>query len=316
MLVAHGREEKRRCGVSARPAGVDIVAAVPELRQLRTFVALADELNFTRAAERLHVGQQAVSKTVAQLERELGVELVERTTREVRLTAAGEALVAHGRPVLRAADAAFAAARDAGRGLSGTVRLGVSPAIGPREREELVRALRRDAPEVSVSVLEVRPGDVRRLLLAGALDLVITRTGASAADVDSAPLRPTPAGLFVAAGHRLAGAREVALRELDGERLLTWSPPGTAFTDLLVTRLEAAGARVEPVEARVTGLSGLTELADRGAVALLPADWTGGEDVVRVALAEEVTLPLLVQWPVGAVPAAVRRVRASLSSAG
>ncbi|MGH3981026.1 MAG: LysR family transcriptional regulator [Pseudonocardiaceae bacterium] len=60
--------------------------AVPELRQLRAFVAVATELSFTRAAEQLHVGQQAVSKTVRQLERELGVELLERSPHKVRLT--------------------------------------------------------------------------------------------------------------------------------------------------------------------------------------------------------------------------------------
>lgn len=62
---------------------------MPELRQPRTFVAVAEERNFTRAAERLHLAQQAVSKSVRQLERELGVELLERTTREVRLTPPG-----------------------------------------------------------------------------------------------------------------------------------------------------------------------------------------------------------------------------------
>ena len=71
---------------------------MPELRQLRAFVAVAEELNFTRAAERLHLGQQAVSKSVGQLERELGVALLERTTREVRLTPAGDARSAAGWP--------------------------------------------------------------------------------------------------------------------------------------------------------------------------------------------------------------------------
>jgi DNA-binding transcriptional LysR family regulator len=65
-----------------------LVAAVPELRQLRAFVAVAEERNFTRAAARLHLAQQAVSKSVRGLERELGVELLQRTTREVRLTPA------------------------------------------------------------------------------------------------------------------------------------------------------------------------------------------------------------------------------------
>jgi DNA-binding transcriptional LysR family regulator len=289
---------------------------VPDLRQLRTFVALAEELSFTRAAERLFVGQQAVSKSVRQLERELGVELVERTTHDVRLTAAGAALLEAGRPALAAADAAFTAAREAGQGLTGTIRVGVSPAVSPLDRQEVVDVLRRGAPDVSVSLLEVRPRDVRRLLRARELDLVLARTSDDAPDVDSAALRPTPAVLCVPTGHRLAGADPVALGQLDGERLLTWSPPGTAFTDLLLTRLAAAGAQVEPVESRVTGSTGLAELADRDAVALMPAGWPPADDVAQVALADDVTLPLLVLWPTGAPSAAVRRVREGMTRVG
>jgi DNA-binding transcriptional LysR family regulator len=289
---------------------------VPDLRQLRTFVALAEELSFTRAAERLFVGQQAVSKSVRQLERELGVELVERTTHDVRLTAAGAALLEAGRPALAAADAAFAAAREAGQGLTGTIRVGVSPAVSPLDRQEVVDVLRRGAPDVSVSLLEVRPRDVRRLLRARELDLVLARTSDDAPDVDSAALRPTPAVLCVPAGHRLAGGDPVGLAQLDGERLLTWSPRGTAFTDLLLTRLAAAGAQVEPVESRVTGSTGLAELADRDAVALMPAGWQPADEVAQVPLADDVTLPLLVLWPTGAPSAAVRRVREGMTRAG
>src|SRR5688572_6536701 len=104
---------------------------MPELRHLRLFLAVAEERNFTRAAERLHMAQQAVSKAVAQLERELGVELLERTTREVRPTAAGAALLAAGPDALAAVERAFATAVEVGKGLSGTVRLGVTPALGP-----------------------------------------------------------------------------------------------------------------------------------------------------------------------------------------
>jgi DNA-binding transcriptional LysR family regulator len=289
---------------------------VPDLRQLRTFVALAEELSFTRAAERLFVGQQAVSKSVRQLERELGVELVERTTHDVRLTSAGTALLEAGRPALAAADAAFEAAREAGQGLTGTIRVGVSPAVSPLDRQEVVDVLRRGAPDVSVSLLEVRPRDVRRLLRARELDLVLARTSDDAHDVDSAALRPTPAVLCVPAGHRLAGGDPVALAQLDGERLLTWSPRGTAFTDLLLTRLAAAGAQVESVESRVTGSTGLAELAERDAVALMPAGWPPADDVAQVALADDVTLPLLVLWPTGAPSAAVRRVREGMTRAG
>jgi DNA-binding transcriptional LysR family regulator len=288
--------------------------SVPELRQLRVFVAVAEELNFTRAAERLHLAQQAVSKSVGQLERELGVELLERTTREVRLTRAGAALLESGLDALAAADAAFDRAREVGRGLSGTVRVGVSPAVGPAEREHLVRVLRDGAPELSVSLLEVRPGEVLEALRDRRVDLVVARTSGRTPGLDSVALRPSPVVLAVPAGHRLARARSARLAELDGERLLTWSPPGTPFTDLLTARLTAAGARVEPVEARVTGAQRLTELAERRAVALVPAGWPPTEGVVEVPVDDEMTLPLVALWPAGVPSPAVARVRAGMST--
>jgi DNA-binding transcriptional LysR family regulator len=290
------------------------VRAVPDLRELRTFVAVAEERNFTRAAERLHLAQQAVSKSVGRLERELGVELLERTTREVRLTAAGAALLESGREALGAADAAFARAREVGRGLAGTVRIGVSPAVGQAVLEDIAAVLRDGAPDLAISLLEVRPGDVGRLLPDRELDLVVARTSLHGPEADSAALRPTPAVLAVPAGHPLAGAEAVRLAELDGERLLTWSPPGTPYTDLLVSRLAAAGARVEPVESRITGSAGLAELAERNAVALMPEGWPGRADVVLLALADEVTLPLVVLWPTGAPSPAVRRLRARMAT--
>jgi hypothetical protein len=85
---------------------------MPELRHLRAFVTVAEQLSFTRAAELLHLTQQTVSRTVSELERELGVSLLERTTREVRLTAAGASLLRDGVEAVRAADAAFARARE------------------------------------------------------------------------------------------------------------------------------------------------------------------------------------------------------------
>jgi DNA-binding transcriptional LysR family regulator len=311
MVGPVGAGWKRRSVVGSRP----IVWRVPDLRQLRTFVAVAEELSFTRAAERLFVGQQAVSKSVRQLERELGVDLVERTTHDVRLTEAGRALLEAGRPALAAADAAFVAAREAGRGLAGTVRVGVSPAVSPLDRQEAVEVLREGA-DVSVSVLEVRPRDVRRLLRGRELDLVLARTSDGSPDVDSAALRPTSAVLCVPAGHRLDGEAPVALAQLDGERLLTWNPPGTAFTDLLLNRLSAAGAHVEPVESRITGSIALSELAERDAVALMPVGYPPVEGIAQVPLADAVTLPLLVLWPTGAPSAAVRRVREGMSRPG
>jgi DNA-binding transcriptional LysR family regulator len=287
---------------------------MPELRQLRAFVAVAEELNFTRAAERLHMAQQAVSKSVGQLERELGVALLERTTREVRLTAAGSALLESGRETLGAADAAFAHARAVGRGLAGTVRVGVTPAIGPATREEVARVLRADASELSVSFHEVRPREVPQLLRDRTVDLVLARTSRDTPEIDSAPLRPTAVELVVPAGHRLASRASARLAELDGERLLTWSAPGTPYTDLLVTRLSAAGARVEPVQSHITGGGETPDLTETGTVALVPAGWPIGERNARVAIEDDISLPLLVLWPAGLSLPAVQRLRAGVGT--
>jgi DNA-binding transcriptional LysR family regulator len=287
---------------------------VPELRQLRVFVAVAEDLNFTRAAERLHLAQQAVSKSVRQLERELGVDLLERTTREVRLTAAGTALLESGREALASADAAFERARNVGRGLAGTVRVGITPAVGADVRDEVARALVDDAPDLTVSFHQVRPGEVPGKLRDQDVDLVLARTGSDAPGVDSAALRPSPVELLVPKGHRLAGVEAVRLAQLDGERLLTWSAPGTPFTDLLVDRLAAAGAQVEPVRARVLGGEQPPELSEADAVAVMPAGWPTGEQNVRLPIDDEVSLPLLVLWPAGRPPPALERVRQTMAT--
>jgi DNA-binding transcriptional LysR family regulator len=287
---------------------------MPELRQLRAFVAVAEELNFTRAAERLHLRQQAVSKSVQQLERELAVELLERTTREVSLTPAGAELLAAGRDALAATDAAFERARTIGRGLAGTVRVGVSPAVGPSVRDEVVRVLRHSAPDLYVSLHELRPADVAPALRDRDVDLVLARTAPDAPDVDSASLRPSRVVLCAPAGHWLASESTVRLAELDGERLLTWSAPGTPYTDLLLNRLAAAGAHVEPVQAHVTGATDLSELARSDAVALMPDGWPEHDGIVQLTVEDDVSLPLLVLWPVGAPSPAVRRVRERMST--
>lgn len=286
---------------------------MPDLRQLRAFVAVAEELNFTRAAERVHLAQQAVSKSVAQLERELGVDLLRRTTREVTLTPAGLSLLESGRKVLADAEKAFDDARSVGAGLLGTVRIGVTPAIGPGERSRVVAAFREGEADVSVSIHEVRPREIGPLLRERAYDLILSRTWGGDPQIESAALSPTAAVLFVSSRHPLAERESVRVSDLDGERLLAWSRPGTPFTDLLLARISAAGATVETVEARVIGSDAPLELDRSDAVALLPEDWPVAPGLKRLPFSETFTLPLLVLWPAGA-SAPVERVRATMGS--
>jgi hypothetical protein len=163
---------------------------------------------------------------------------------------------------------------------------------------------------VSVAFHEVRPGELGDALRSRAVDLVLARTDPGTPGIDGAALRSSPAELLVPAGHRLAGATAVGLADLDGERLLTWSPPGTPYTDMLVGHVRASGAEVRLVESRITGGGDAPDLTEPGAVALVPAGWPAGGSNVRVPLTGGVRLPLLVLWPSGlpspAVPPAAR----------
>src|SRR5262249_54390512 len=158
----------------------------------------------------------------------------ERTTREVRLTPAGTTLLESARDLLARADLAFAAVRDVDAGVSGTIRVGVSPAIGLTDRFDVARALRALSDRISVSFLEVRPSERRRALRAGELGVALTRArGLAEPSISSRELRPSKTVCCVPAGHRLATRESVQASDLAGERLLVPSPPGTPYTDLL-----------------------------------------------------------------------------------
>jgi DNA-binding transcriptional LysR family regulator len=279
---------------------------VPGLGDLRAFVTVAEERSLRHAADRLHVAQQDVSASIARLERELGVALLERTSTPLRLTSAGAALFSDAPAVLAAADAAFARARGHGRGLAGSLAVGVTATVGPGVLDHALTRLRRDAPALSVALREVRSREVPARLRDRSLDVVIARGLRPAPGLEVVELPPTPAALVVPEGHPLAAREVVALAALDGERLLTWSPP---FADALVALCRSAGAHVEPVESSAG--AGLTELVPLGAVALVPVRWPRVHGAVRVPLAGDVTLPLIAVRAAGpATPSAARLIEA------
>jgi DNA-binding transcriptional LysR family regulator len=127
-----------------------------ELRHLRYFVAVAEELNFTRAAERLHIAQQALSSAIRQLEERVGTQLVERTTRKVELTPAGHALLESARPLLAGADQAVAAAREAA-GRRTALTIGFAAAVTHDLMGTALKLFDERRPDVS---LLIRFGDL------------------------------------------------------------------------------------------------------------------------------------------------------------
>ena len=141
-----------------------------DVRQLRYFVTVAEFGHFGRAAARLHIAQPAVSKQIAILERELGLTLFDRSRRQARLSADGEAFLPHARRALRAVDRAATAATELAAGTAGTLRLGSSPGLG-RRLEDILTELRSRRPAVTVHPITTRSvPDKLQAMLTGELD--------------------------------------------------------------------------------------------------------------------------------------------------
>jgi DNA-binding transcriptional LysR family regulator len=194
-----------------------------ELRHLRYFVAVAEELHFTRAAQRLHMAQQPLSAAIARLEQELGVTLLARTTRRVELTEAGAALLEPARAALRAVDDAIATAQAAGRGYSGTLSVGLSSGAW-YGLEPFFDAVRKRLGGLR---LQVRQQSTRPLLddlRAGQLDLAVGLCVQDPGDLAAQRLKNEPVLLAVPATHPLAACAVADVEQLRDETIALDDP--------------------------------------------------------------------------------------------
>lgn len=205
------------------PANGSAGASAVELRELRYFVAAAEELHFTRAATRLYIAQQALSSAIAQLELRLGTALFERSTRRVRLTAAGKALLPAARDTLVAAERAVAAACDSARGVSGHLHVAVSrPAY--RFGAPVLRAVQQAAPiELTVRTDFVQP--LVEAFEAQALDAAILFCPEQHACLGYQRLSDQPAIVAMHPDHHLAERTALRIGDLS-EEVLVLAPSG------------------------------------------------------------------------------------------
>ncbi|WP_370288263.1 LysR substrate-binding domain-containing protein [Nocardioides sp.] len=195
-----------------------------ELRHLRYFVAVAEERHFGRAAARLHMAQPPLSQQVRDLERELGVQLLERTTRRVDLTAAGAAYLERARAVLAAVEAAGDEARLVAAGLEGRLTLGCVGSATYSLLPRLARELAADLPGIEVSFRgEMLVPDQVEALLDGTIDLGLLRTPVHEPRLEVTVLRSERLLLALPTGHRLATRRRVSVRDLCGLDLIVHS---------------------------------------------------------------------------------------------
>jgi DNA-binding transcriptional LysR family regulator len=220
------------------------MGTVVELRQLKYFVTVAEELHFGRAAERLHIVQPAVSQQVRRLERELGVTLLARTTRSVALTEAGQRFLPQARAVLAAADRAVDSVAEF-RPTGALVRLGTSEGLGDR-LEVLLGAFARLSPSASLELLHAPTLQRLQRVRDGSLDATIVRGSWPSPGLDFTPLWMDEVWVALPASHPLASSPVVEFASLASipARL---SPPSRnqPLYDLVMSSCREAG--FEPV---------------------------------------------------------------------
>lgn len=220
---------------------------VPELRLVRYFVAVAQERNITRAAERLHLSQPSLSAAMKQLEAQLGVPLLDRSGRELGLTAAGELLLRRGQELLDMAALVAEEVRARGEAPSARLRLGLTPTARYGVGPALLAACAAAAPAVMIYTSEDTTGALLRDVASGRLDaaVVFCPPDVLPGDVELFGLPDEPAVLHVRDDHRLAARSSVRLDELEEETvLIAAGQDSSGFTILVLRAFVAAG--VEP----------------------------------------------------------------------
>jgi DNA-binding transcriptional LysR family regulator len=234
-----------------------------ELRHLRYFVAVAEELHFRRAADRLHVAQPAVSEQVRKLEAELGVRLLERTHRSVMLREA--------RRIIRQADLARDAARNAGQHHLGRLRFGYAPDALPRYVPRSLARFAAAAPGIEVVLETGGPLALADAVREGELDVAVVSLPVPAAGLRVTPLGEEAAVCAVPSAHPLAGAPAIAPEQMAStDLLLLPRASNPALHHAVLGAWSAAGLRIEPRESEPGVDHLLLAVAAGRGIAVLP----------------------------------------------
>ena len=242
-----------------------------ELRHLATFVAVAEERSFSRASDRLHVVQSAVSAGVKALEQELGMELFDRTTRRVDLTDAGQALLPEARRTLAAARGAREAVDQVRGGLRGTVELGMmqADALGTINVAALLAAFRAEHPDVELHALQADSAEMAARVRDGRLDFAfLALPSRQAAGLRLTPIASEKMPLAVYESHPFAERVDIELSAVTGEAFADGPP--TFGTRVAVDRAFAAAGLQREIALEVNDTQTLVDLVRHGlAVAFL-----------------------------------------------
>jgi len=211
-----------------------------ELRHLRYFVAVAEERNFTRAAERLHIAQPPLSRQIQQLEQALGVALIEKGSRPLRLTEAGRFFLAHAKPILDQVQELKAMTQRVGK-LERTLAVGFVASTLYGQLPEIVRRYREGNPQIEVTLHEMTTVEQIEALKEGRIDVGFGRLKSEDPSIRRILLREERMAVALWPGHRLAARPSLRLADVVGENLLLYPrSPRPSFADQVLAMFGAA----------------------------------------------------------------------------
>lgn len=256
----------------------------PTLSQLRTFVTIAENKHFGTAATKLSISQPSLSQALVALEHGLGVQLIERSTRRVIVTPAGEELLPFAKATLDAADAFLARSRGANGTLIGPLTIGIIPTIAPYILTGLLTALNEQYPDLEPRIVEDQTRHLVQMLRDGQIDVALMALPSEASGVIDLPLYKEEFVVVVPAGHEFAGRDDLGLDCLQDLDLLLLDD-GHCLHDQIVDLCRSAD--INPTEATnaVTRASSLTTIMQ------LVAGGLGSTLVPLSAVATETTRP-------------------------
>ncbi|WP_342235357.1 LysR substrate-binding domain-containing protein [Inquilinus sp. OTU3971] len=280
-----------------------------ELRHLTYFACLAEELHFGRAADRLGMAQAPLSQQIRQLEERMGVRLFDRTTRRVKLTAAGEILLRHARDVLSGLDRAISHTRaisgeHVGHLVVGGVHLALSQFL-----PAIIRAFRQDYPAVSVDVVPLTTAEQLKTLDTGGINVAFIRPTTAAGFMQMERLSSEGFVAVLPRTHPLAAKPDLSLRDFSGQPFIGYAPIlGASYSNLVLEAFRQAGVRPMVVQDASHTLSIVTLAAAGVGLGIVPS-WVAHMPLPELAYRPLDDLPqaveLAIAWPAGETSPAV-----------
>jgi DNA-binding transcriptional LysR family regulator len=247
-------------------------AAMIDIRQLRYFQAVAEELHFGRAAARLAIAQPALSRQIQQIEAELGTPLLRRTQRRVELLPAGALLLERGRAIQQELAHALTDVRRTGTGELGRLSLGFIHSSTYGLLPSIIGRFRKLYPGIELELHELPITAQHAALLRGTIDIGLLRVQAAPAELEVLPVMPDPFVLALPAKHPLAGRSRVRLKEVAGDPFVMFGKAGAPlFHDRVHAMCEQAGFAPKVVQ-HATQIHTVVGLVGAGlGVAVVPA---------------------------------------------